>query len=102
MSHVADEGISQTLLMLAPLGRLGIRVHTVRHEEPVDKLICSNEPTFRDEVVDVRWTPIDDPSAPTTLDADFVHERIVAGPTFHQPQISAPANTGKACFGRAY
>lgn len=84
MPHVADEGISQTLLMLAPLRRLGIWVRTVSHEEPVDKLICSDGSSFGDEVVDMRWTPIDDPSAPTTLDADFVHERIVAGPLFHQ------------------
>ena len=102
MPHVANEGIAQTFLMLAPLRRLGIWVHAVRHEEPVDKLIGGDGSMFWDKVIDMRWTPINNPSTPTALDADFVHERIVAGPMFHQPQISAPANTGKACFGRAY
>ena len=102
MPHVADEGISQALLMLTPLRRLGIWVDTVRHEEPVDKLIGSDGSLFGDEVVDMRWMPVDDPTTPTMLDTDFVHERIVAGPLFHQPQVPAPANTGKVCFGRAY
>ena len=101
MPHVADEGVSQILLMLAPLRRLGKRVHTVSHEEPVDKLIRSDGSSVGDEVVDMCWTPIDDPSAPTTLDADFVHERIVAGPLFHRHQISAHPNIGKAPFRQA-
>lgn len=102
MPHVADEGISQALLMLAPLRRLSIWIHTVRHEEPINKLTGSDGSLFGDEVVDMRWMPVDDPSTPTMLDADFVHERIVAGPLFHQPQVPAPANIGKACFGQAY
>lgn len=102
MPHVADEGISQALFMLAPLRRLGIRAHTVSHEEPVDELICSHGPMFGDEVVDMRWTAIDDPSAPTTLDADFVHEGIVAGPMFHQHRIPAPSNISKASLRQAY
>jgi len=90
MPHVADEGIS------------AFRSIPSAMEEPVDKSICSDGSMFGDEVVNMRWIPIDAPSAPTTLDADFVHERIVAGPMFHQPQVPAPANTGKARFGRAY
>ena len=102
MPHVADEGISQALLMLTPLRRLGIWVHSVRHKEPIDKLIGSDGALFGDEVVDMRWMPVDNPSTPTILDADFVHERIVAGLLFHQPEVAAPANTGKAYDGRAY
>ena len=51
--YMADKGISQALLMLVPLRWLDMRVHTVSHEEPVDKLICSDERFLGDEVVDM-------------------------------------------------
>ena len=85
MPHVTGEGISKGLPMLAPLRQVGFWIHTVRYEEPIDKLICGDRSMFGDEIVDMRRTPINDPSAPTAFHTDLVHEHIVAGPMFHQP-----------------
>jgi len=74
---MADERFAQSVFVFGPLGRFGRWINAIGLKQPFDKLFRAYKPRFRNEIVYVRRLVIDDPAAPTSARADFVHESII-------------------------